>query len=1223
MKETCEERISRIHMLVEGELSTQEAKELNEHLLECEQCSNKSREFSEMKSLIEDTLAEKTTIPDLTDTVVRRAEQTGLRLKSRNIFAGFLKKALIGVTACLVILVASAYLFVHFYFGKTFSHELNEVIIRCSNGMEISGAGREWRSLRAGDRLERATSIRTPAGTRSFMSFDGIRLLAEGEAEFGSRGRRAFSLEKGAMVIESVEKKKPVRVLLGNATIRANGGVFRIARREDGFSVGVASGTVDVAMPDGKTHKLIENQIAYLGDEQADLKVTYGKVHDPFAQRRVLAIDRVRQRFARMISKYFPDYKMTKRALKYYRGMEIVDSLDRPEGLYQFASYTPTSTLRLAQAQSGAFGEYYDDLFAPSNRSIAIGRQKVVPLDPGRGATFPRWSHDGSMIAFIETSPGSLVGQAKVVRLDDLDNPWDISQDYAYKVRAMFPPTWAPDNRHVLFQVETGQTWDEHGPTANFQIKIAPIDPSEGPLRDFDSPFYDIPLPLPVPVGKNISPSIAKLPWGDAIVFSNWGNLTYIPVEENGQAVPTAPGLFITNFDPRECFVMGGGFSPSGGMMDFTAVKDFDFDHMNSYILYDAEDILDGFASAPRSLDDPRIRPAAPTKNMQFTGGFSFDESLVFVHEDVNHAFDIRYPTNIFPCDFDLLYASALRGESGPPTQIHQPGNQMFLEPSPEGNRISYCNYTDTEFELRVVSFDIEADMDMDLGGVLIDNSGTSLIVPPGALEENFKVKISTPFSIEDEAEISVGESTFFAMRMIDAQGLESPQFAEPLTLTIRYTDDEVAGLNEGMLEVYYYDENDPDHPVWVPLGGTVDPVNNEITVEIQHFSKFSIGGKAPEGSPATTRKPFRPEQKSIGNRPGGSRRAIETARNRTEGQSPHPRTDTSTIIVEEGIGFDDITFGNPQMDMEFIKSRLGQPVRENENQLDYRFPYGMDFWLSGPGGPLREIRLNPGFKGSLSYEISLSSSMGDVFETYGKPVAEETVENLSGHYGNRTLYKKADASKIFYNEYGLLFWFRDDRINQIVVFKKQVESSDYQYQQASEEDTSTIIVEEGVGFGGIVVGTTESNMEFIRSTLGEPEEETEERIIYKKRYGIDFWMPAREGPLQEIRLNRGFGGKLSSGISLSSSMGDVFETYGKPVAEETVSEFRIFKKNRTLYIKGKSSIIYYRERGVLFWFAEDQISQIVVFEPRHAASVEDISRAWANWISRMISEFW
>jgi hypothetical protein len=51
-----------------------------------------------------------------------------------------------------------------------------------------------------------------------------------------------------------------------------------------------------------------------------------------------------------------------------------------------------------------------------------------------------------------------------------------------------------------------------------------------------------------------------------------------------------------------------------------------------------------------------------------------------------------------------------------------------------------------------------------------------------------------------------------------------------------------VDDLDEAMLEVYYYDETDPEHPAWVPLGGTVDPEHNEITLEIRHFSKYAIG---------------------------------------------------------------------------------------------------------------------------------------------------------------------------------------------------------------------------------------------------------------------------------------------------------------------------------------------------------------------------------------------
>ncbi|MCJ7824515.1 MAG: hypothetical protein MUP44_06415, partial [Anaerolineales bacterium] len=477
-----------------------------------------------------------------------------------------------------------------------------------------------------------------------------------------------------------------------------------------------------------------------------------------------------------------------------------------------------------------------------------------------------------------------------------------------------------------------------------------------------------------------------------------------------------AQGFFITNFNPRECFVMGGGFSPSGNMMDFTGVENLNFNRMNSYIIYGVEDILDGLTGPIRSLDDPRIKRVAPSENMQFTGGFSFDESLVFFHEDVNHAFDAMWHTNISNCDFDIMYANALPGEPGMPTQIHVPGNQMFLQPSPEGNRVCYSNFDGDKKELRVISFDIEADMDMDLGGVLIDNSGTNLIVPPGTLEENFSVKISTPFTIKDEAEISEGESTFFSMRLIDAEGLENPQFIEPMTLTIRYTDEEVYGLDEGMLEIYYYDESDPGHPAWIPLGGTVDPVHNEITVEIQHFSKFSIGGKIVDES-AVFKK---------------------TGSDLAQYNRPYPEEITLSITVEEGVGFGDIVLGSPETSMEFIISKMGKPDRQTEHGLVYKTRFAMDFWMEGIKGPVREIRLNRGFGGTLASNISMASTMGEVFKVYGAPVAEQSVDDIYSCWDNRTLYRKEKSSKIFYNEKGLLFWFAEDQIIQIVVFKKR-----------------------------------------------------------------------------------------------------------------------------------------------------------------------------------------
>ncbi len=146
--------------------------------------------------------------------------------------------------------------------------------------------------------------------------------------------------------------------------------------------------------------------------------------------------------------------------------------------------------------------------------------------------------------------------------------------------------------------------------------------------------------------------------------------------------------------------------------------------------------------------------------------------------------------------------------------------------------------------------------------------------------------------------------------------------------------------------------------------------------------------------------------------------------------------TDTSNIIVREGVGFGDIILGNRRCTKEFIKSKLGPPDKEIKHWISYQSTTGLDFLMANRGDLLIEIRLNRGFRGKLSTNISLSSLMDDVFSVYGRPVAEEFVDNIQPCFDNRKLYRQGNIGKLFYNEYGLLFWFSGNRITQIVVFR-------------------------------------------------------------------------------------------------------------------------------------------------------------------------------------------
>jgi len=717
---------------------------------------------------------------------------------------------------------------------------LGAFVIRCSDGIQQMCSG-EWKQLKPGEKIHDGMRLRMPGSHRSILSFRGIRLMTEGPAEITVHHSDALSLNSGKLALATGKLENPFSVTFGPARAAVESNSI-LTMEADPPAVTCISGEAAFSTS-GEEHRLEPHKQALVFAKEVQVVSTVAQ--NPFAGLNVTTMDRIQDRFQKIVTKYAGKHVKSIEKSLLHPALALTGS--RFDGGIRFVSYARPSPPTLAKTDTTAVAEYYESLFSPSNRSIAIGKEKIVSVTPYSAASWPMWSHDGSMIAFIETSIYSWQARVRVARLDDLDHPWDISQDYE-TVLPYFPIAWAPDNRHVLFMtadhMEFGKDGYEWWWAAPLHLKIAPIDPNEGPIREFESPLPESRVSFDFSTGRTMAPIIMNLPWGDALLCANAGNLAYIPIEPDGQAVAGSPGFFLTSFHPYKCYIAGGIWAPSGNKILFAAGENMMLDSGNVYILYDIEDILDGVAPPPISLDDPRIKRVAPSPNTQLPASFSYDESLVFYQEDVNRAWKFATPKDITPCDFDLVYADARPNQPSKFSQIHLAGNQAFLRLSPEGNRLVYAYYNHPTYELRVVTFDIEADMDMDLGGVLIDNSGTNLIVPPGALEENFKVKISTPFTIEEETEVMPGETPLFAMRMLDAQGLEKPKFIEPMTLTIRYTDDEVAGLDEGMLEIYCYDESDPAHPVWTPLGGTVDSEHNEITIDIQHFSSFSVGPK-------------------------------------------------------------------------------------------------------------------------------------------------------------------------------------------------------------------------------------------------------------------------------------------------------------------------------------------------------------------------------------------
>ncbi|MEE9403155.1 MAG: LamG domain-containing protein, partial [Desulfobacteria bacterium] len=138
------------------------------------------------------------------------------------------------------------------------------------------------------------------------------------------------------------------------------------------------------------------------------------------------------------------------------------------------------------------------------------------------------------------------------------------------------------------------------------------------------------------------------------------------------------------------------------------------------------------------------------------------------------------------------------------------------------------------------------------------------------------------------------------------------------------------------------------------------------------------------------------------------------------------------------------------------------------------------------------------------------------------------------------------------------------------------------------------VVYADGLAVDGIVVRQSHCTAEFVESLLGKPRKKDGSMLRYTDS-GIDFCVP-RNGSLSEIHLNRGFKGKLDTGISLTSTKQDVFRAYGEPVEIIRTANLHQAKGERVLRQNGNVSRIYYGNEGLIFWFRDDSVIQIVVF---------------------------
>ncbi|MGC9396702.1 MAG: right-handed parallel beta-helix repeat-containing protein, partial [Anaerolineae bacterium] len=140
-------------------------------------------------------------------------------------------------------------------------------------------------------------------------------------------------------------------------------------------------------------------------------------------------------------------------------------------------------------------------------------------------------------------------------------------------------------------------------------------------------------------------------------------------------------------------------------------------------------------------------------------------------------------------------------------------------------------------------------------GGTLVysdtDGTETTVTVPPDAVSETTTVVLTQlePETLETPPEFIAGGIALELDAYINDEQVENFSFNEPVTLTLEYTDEDVAGMDESTLRLHRYVCSGPETLllcVWEEIGARsgegqmLDMENNVLTAWLRGFSRFS-----------------------------------------------------------------------------------------------------------------------------------------------------------------------------------------------------------------------------------------------------------------------------------------------------------------------------------------------------------------------------------------------
>ena len=123
-------------------------------------------------------------------------------------------------------------------------------------------------------------------------------------------------------------------------------------------------------------------------------------------------------------------------------------------------------------------------------------------------------------------------------------------------------------------------------------------------------------------------------------------------------------------------------------------------------------------------------------------------------------------------------------------------------------------------------------------------------------------------------------------------------------------------------------------------------------------------------------------------------------------------------------------------------------------------------------------------------------------------------------------------------------------------------------------------VIKEGVGWDRFLVG---DNANHLMDVLGSPDKHSQGRMMKWSKAGLNCLLDDR-GQAIELRFEKRFHGATESGV-----------TFGMP--SEQVR--KIYGDAGKLDWRGGGMKLIWPSRGVLIWFHNDKVYQIVVFKPQ------------------------